>query len=119
MLSAFGEELGWRGLMMPEMAKIMDFRGVSLWGGLIWAVYHYPIILFSGYHSSTPLWYGAIMFTLTVLAVSIVFAEDKGATAWITGEFGVGLVLAYSAAALWCWKRRNDIFSQQPVRLNY
>jgi membrane protease YdiL (CAAX protease family) len=149
-LSAFGEELGWRGLMMPEMAKIMDFRGVSLWGGLIWAVYHYPIILFSGYHSSAPLWYGTIMFTLTVLAVSIVFAwlrlrsrslwtgvilhathnlviqsvfdlltEDRGATAWITGEFGVGLVLAYSAAALWCWKRRSSVCSQQPVRVNY
>jgi membrane protease YdiL (CAAX protease family) len=148
-LSAFGEELGWRGLMMPEMAKIMDFRGVSLWGGLIWAIYHYPIILFSGYHSSAPLWYGTIMFTLTVLAVSIVFAwlrlrsgslwtgvilhathnlviqsvfdlltEDRGATAWITGEFGVGLVLAYSAAALWCWKRRSALCSQQPARVN-
>lgn len=136
--SAFGEELGWRGLMMPEMAKITDFRGVSLWGGLIWAVYHYPIILFSGYRSSAPLWYGTIMFTLTVLAISVVFAwfrlrsgslwtgvilhathnlviqsvfdvltEDRGATAWVTGEFGVGLVIAYAAAALWCWKRRG------------
>lgn len=115
------------------------YGGLAVFG-LMWAVYHYPIILFSGYRSSAPLWYATIMFTLMVLAISVVFAwlrlrsgslwtgvilhathnlviqsvfnvltEDRGATAWITGEFGVGLVIAYAAAALWCWKRRGGL----------
>lgn len=137
-LSAFGEELGWRGLMMPELAKMTDYRRVVLWGSLIWAVYHYPLILFSGYHSNAPLWYGTVMFTLSVSAISFVFAwlrlksgslwtgvllhathnlviqgifdrmtSDRGATVYLTGEFGIGLVVAYGVVALWCWRKRD------------
>jgi len=139
-LSAFGEELGWRGFLVPEMSKIMGFGKTAIWSGVIWALYHYPIILFSGYRSNAPLWYAASMFTLTVLAVSFPFAwlrlrsgslwtgvllhashnliiqtvfdaltTDRGATAYLTGEFGLGLFLAYGAMAVWCWKRRGAL----------
>ena len=137
-MSAFGEELGWRGFLVPEMSKFMGFGKTALWSGVIWALYHYPIILFSGYRSNAPLWYATSMFTLCVLAISFPFAwlrlksgslwtgvilhashnliiqgvfnavtADRGATAYFTGEFGMGLVIAYGAMALWCWRRRS------------
>jgi len=32
-LSALGEELGWRGLLVPELAKLTDFTGTALISG--------------------------------------------------------------------------------------
>ena len=88
-LSAFGEELGWRGFLVPEMSKIMGFGKTALWSGLIWALYHYPIILFSGYRSNAPLWYATLMFTITVLEISFLFA-------WLrlkSGSLWTGVIL--------------------------
>ena len=34
--SVLGEELGWRGFLVPELAKFMTFTGVALTSGLIW-----------------------------------------------------------------------------------
>jgi len=139
-LSAFGEELGWRGLLVPELAKMMSYGKLVLLSAFIWALYHYPIILFSGYRSTAPLWYATIMFTLDVFAISFIFAwlrlrsgsvwpavvlhashnliiqrvfdvltTDRGPTSFITSEFGIGLVVAYGAVALWCWRHRGDL----------
>ena len=44
-LLGFGEELGWRGFLVPELAKITGFRNVALISGTIWAVWHWPLIL--------------------------------------------------------------------------
>jgi uncharacterized protein len=41
--AATGEEIGWRGFLVPELAKILPFSGVALVSGLIWASWHYPI----------------------------------------------------------------------------
>lgn len=49
MLTAFGgigEELGWRGFLVPELFKHCDFTKTSLISGVIWAVYHWPLIIF-------------------------------------------------------------------------
>ena len=41
--TATGEEIGWRGFLVPELAKVLPFTGVALVSGLIWASWHYPI----------------------------------------------------------------------------
>lgn len=74
---AFGEELGWRGFLVPELAKLMNFRSVVLISGLIWAAWHYPLIFFAAElseFSETPLWFAVPSFTLVIVAVSVVFA---------------------------------------------
>ena len=38
-----GEEIGWRGFLVPELAKVLPFTGVALVSGLIWASWHYLI----------------------------------------------------------------------------
>ena len=37
-LGPLGEELGWRGLLVPELSKITGFLQLSLISGVIWAV---------------------------------------------------------------------------------
>ena len=71
---ALGEEIGWRGFLVPELAKVVRFPAVGLISGLMWAAYHYPVLLFADYNAGTPAWYGLTCFTLGVVAESFILA---------------------------------------------
>jgi membrane protease YdiL (CAAX protease family) len=47
---------------------------VALISGVIWSVWHYPILFFADYNASTPAWYGAACFTVMVVGLSFAFA---------------------------------------------
>ena len=74
MVFALGEEIGWRGLLVPELAGVTGFTGTALISGIVWSMYHYPLILFSDYTSGAPRWYALLVFTWMVIAASFVFA---------------------------------------------
>ena len=44
MVPAFGEELGWRGMLFPLLCKRMSQRAAVLVSGVIWGLWHAPII---------------------------------------------------------------------------
>lgn len=73
-LAALGEELGWRGLLVPELARRMSYTKLAFVSGIIWTVWHLPLILFSPYHGTGPLWLSLVFFTVFVLASSFVQA---------------------------------------------
>jgi membrane protease YdiL (CAAX protease family) len=72
--TALGEEIGWRGFLVPELAKVTSFTGTALISGLVWASWHFPILLFADYNSGTPAWYGLACFTVMVVGISFLFA---------------------------------------------
>jgi len=74
LLPALGEEIGWRGLLVPQLARLTSFTKTALISGAIWAVWHYPMILFAGYHGDTPRWYALLCFTVMAVAMSFAFA---------------------------------------------
>src|SRR6185312_13947644 len=71
-LAALGEEIGWRGFLAPELFKLTNYTKTSLITGIIWAVWHYPILIFADYNSGTPAWYGLSCFTVMVVADSFI-----------------------------------------------
>ena len=71
---ALGEEIGWRGFLVPELNKVVGFTGVSLISGLMWAAYHFPVLLFGDYNKGAPAWYSLTCFTLMVVADSFILA---------------------------------------------
>jgi len=73
-LTALGEEIGWRGFLVPELARAMPLSGVSLVSGVVWASWHVPILLFADYHGATPGWYSLLCFSVLVLGASFVMA---------------------------------------------
>jgi len=132
---ALGEEIGWRGFLVPELNKVVGFTGVSVISGLMWAAYHFPVLLFGDYNKGAPAWYSLTCFTLMVVADSFILAwltlrskslwpaaifhgshnlfiqsiftpltRDTGSTNYIIDEFGIGLVLTVSVAAIVCWR---------------
>ena len=74
LLKPLGEEIGWRGFLVPELAKKMSFAKTSLIVGIIWAVWHYPAILCTDYNIGTPGWCAIPCFTVLVIEVSFVSA---------------------------------------------
>jgi membrane protease YdiL (CAAX protease family) len=72
LLSAAGEEIGWRGFLVPRVHGLLGFTKTSLLVGLIWAAWHYPINVAVSplYRPNVPLWYSNACFTLVVIGVS-------------------------------------------------
>jgi len=73
-LSAAGEEIGWRGFLVPELMKFNSFTRTALISGVIWSGWHVPLIIWSGYNSGTPSWYAVTCFAVMVISISFVFA---------------------------------------------
>ncbi len=71
--TVLGEEIGWRGFLVPELAKRKSFTATALISGVIWALWHYPILLAGPYHSSTPVWFYLPVFTTTVVAINFLW----------------------------------------------
>ena len=82
LFSALGEEVGWRGLLVPELLKITSFRNAALISGAIWAAWHLPLILFADYRGQgTPLFYSIACFVAMVVGLGVI-------TAWLTVRSG-------------------------------
>lgn len=45
MSTIVGEEIGWRGFLVWELKKVLPFGGVALVSGIIWATWHWPIVI--------------------------------------------------------------------------
>jgi len=73
--SVLGEELGWRGLLVPELSKFMSFTGVALTSGLVWSVWHWPLMINGLYGNDvTPLYYQLFFFTLFITSTGVIMA---------------------------------------------
>ncbi len=71
---ALGEEIGWRGFLVPHLYRITGYTRVSLISGLIWAVWHVPVLVFADYNSGTPWWYGLMCFVFLAVGASFILA---------------------------------------------
>lgn len=84
-LSGLGEEIGWRGFLVPELYKITSYRNAMLISGAIWTLWHMPLIFFADYNlPGVPRWYAAIMFTLMVMGINFAFGwlRIKSGSIW-------------------------------------
>ena len=74
LVSALGEEIGWRGFLVPQLAKITTFSKTALISGIIWAIWHYPLIIFTDYNGGTTTGYSLFCFSVMIIGISFGFA---------------------------------------------
>jgi len=77
MVTAAGEELGWRGYAFPILARLYGTPKAILINGSIWAVWHMPIILSGQYQASVNIIYGLISFFIEVMILTIIFCWSR------------------------------------------
>ena len=129
---------------MPELAKRFSFTATAILSGVIWALWHVPIIVFAGYNMGTG-WYGlavvsanmiSLCFVLTWLRLKsgslwtgvILHASNNhfiqqffdpmtaytGRAKYILGEFGIGFTLVVAVRR---WPNLSWTPTNRPTQL--
>lgn len=141
--TTLGEDIGWRGFLVPELAKRFSFTATAVVSAVIWALWHVPIIVFAGYKMGTggfglavvsghmiglcfvltwlrlksgSLWPGVILHAWSNHFIQQFFdpmTTYPGRTKYILGEFGVGFTIAVAALAAYFWMRRTEVTQAQ------
>ena len=93
MLLAVGEEAGWRGFLYPQLkAKFGKVKGLLI-GGIIWGMWHWPLMWLIGYEYGTdyvgfPV-VGMLLFCLFTIAAGILcdWLYEKSNCIWLPSVF--------------------------------
>jgi membrane protease YdiL (CAAX protease family) len=68
--TTLGEEIGWRGFFIQELRKVLSFTGVSICSGIVWAAWHWPLLV---YYSNNVL-LEFITFFIVIISMSFIMA---------------------------------------------
>ncbi len=83
-ISAMGEEIGWRGFLLPAVSERMNLIKAMIVTGLFWACWHLPLLAFGDYMEGAPLWYKLPAFVLCIVPVGIIvgYLTYKSKSVW-------------------------------------
>ena len=96
---ALGEEIGWRGFLYPELKKRFGRGKGLIMGGVIWGVWHWPLIWLIGYEYGTAAgneagyWgfpvSGMLLFLLFTVGLGILHDRlyEKSGSIWVPALF--------------------------------
>lgn len=74
LILALAEEVMWRGILYSELSKKYNFAKTSIIIGLLWALWHYPVIIHTKFiYADRPLWFVLPAFTAMVVSGSFVY----------------------------------------------
>jgi len=68
-LSGFGEEIGWRGFLHSKLLSLKSTYRYFL-TGIIWSVWHWPLIIFGDYATSDKPLLNVLFFTIAITSFS-------------------------------------------------
>ncbi len=89
MFLAVGEEAGWRGYMYPVLKERFGRLKGSILGGIIWGMWHWPLIMLTGYEYGTGYrgfpTLGMLTFCIFTIAMGIMcdYAYEKSGSIWL------------------------------------
>lgn len=73
-LSALGEELGWRGFLQTRLDVIAPkYKYILI--GLIWSLWHGPLIYLTDYLNTPKTWLSALFFTVSLVSLSVIMGH--------------------------------------------
>ena len=69
-IPSLGEEIGWRGFLLPNLEPLGKTRAM-IFSGMIWALWHTPMILILGFGYGSQAWPGVLLHFVTVTGLGI------------------------------------------------
>lgn len=72
LLPALGEELGWRGWLLPRLLPLGTVSALLV-SGVIWGLWHAPLILLGYNYPEAPGWLGLVCTVVMCILVGAVF----------------------------------------------
>lgn len=132
MATTLGEEIGWRGFFIFELKKVLSFTWVSIFSGIIWATWHWPIIVYYGsnialemttfyvviismsfimtYYTfkSKSLWPAVIFHAVSNVYIQKILPpltiNVKGSEQWL-GEYGIMFAIVTFVFGIYFWRK--------------
>ncbi len=80
-----GEEIGWRGYLLPRVQKLTDRRRAAVLTGFAHGCFHLPLVLIATtYDSDGARWFVApsVVVTITAAGVFYAYVRDRSAGVW-------------------------------------
>ena len=86
LVNIFGEEFGWRAYLQPRLMPL-GFRKAMLWMGLIWGIWHWPLLAMGHAYGLTypgAPWLGMLVFTWFIFVTGTFFGwlAIRGGSLW-------------------------------------
>lgn len=108
---AVGEEAGWRGYLYPQMRSRFGRAGGNILSGLIWGMWHWPIMILVGYEYNYSIfnapWYlvllGMVLFCVVTVALGAVaeWCYETTGSIWAAALFHGGFNAAANLGILY------------------
>ena len=74
LLTATGEEIGWRGFLVPALRERLGLNTTLLTSGLFWCLWHFPLLIWGGYIEGLSVAYSLVAFVLCIFPVGVICA---------------------------------------------
>lgn len=120
LIPAMGEELGWRGFLLPQLMRLFSPRKAALLTGVIWGVWHAPMIALGhnyglGYAGAP--WTGVLLFTVYGTAMGVILSRltVKTGSAWTAALAHGALNACASLPLLWCFSGYEPLVGPLPM----
>lgn len=132
MATTLGEEIGWRGFFIFELRKVFSFTWVSIFSGIVWATWHWPLIVYYGknialematfyiviismsfmmtYYTfkSKSLWPAVIFHAVSNVYIQKIFpkltTEVNDSEQWL-GEYGIMFAIITFIFGIYFWRK--------------
>ena len=107
MIMGLGEEIGWRGYLVPKLQKLFGFWGVVNASCAVWLAFHLPGMFGGGYHGQgTPMWYSLICFTALIYpgTVFLTWLRIRSGSVWPCALFHAAHNLSVQVLWFSAWK---------------
>jgi len=84
LIGAVGEEIGWRGFLVPKIFDI-GLKYPLFATGIVWAVWHLPMVVFGGYYKTDNLFLISTTYTLSIIGIGyfIGWIRMKSGSVWV------------------------------------
>ncbi len=108
-LSGLGEEIGWRGFLHSKLMTLKNSARYLL-TGIIWSIWHWPLIIFGDYATSDKPWLNVIFFTIAVTTLSFFMG-------WLrdTSKSSFPAALAHASHNMWVLGVAPAFFNPGPL----
>ena len=112
-IAAFGEEYGWRNYLVGALREV-KFWKAALFIGIVWGIWHFPLILMGHNYPNEPRWGVLLMVVMCILLGVIELYFVLKSKSMIVAAIMHGTFNAVSGVVIYCTLGGNDFVNGMP-----
>jgi membrane protease YdiL (CAAX protease family) len=112
-LAAFGEEYGWRNYLVGALREV-KFWKAALFIGVVWGIWHFPLILMGHNYPNEPRWGVLLMVVMCILLGVIELYFVLKSKSMVVAAIMHGTYNAVAGVVIYCTLGGNDFVNGMP-----